>query len=80
MRLELAPKVDKYIRALYEPTRSRIKKALVRLTKEPPEGDIKSLTGKDGYRLRVGKYRLLFDIIDNTIIVYDMGLRDKIYK
>jgi len=80
MRLELAPKVDKYIRTLYEPTRSRIKKALVRLTKEPPEGDIKSLTGKDGYRLRVGKYRLLFDIIDNTIVVHDMGLRDKIYK
>ena len=77
---DVSPKVTKFIDKLGEPDNSRIKKALVKLSKIPPEGDIKSLVGKDGYRLKVGDYRLLFDKIGDTIIVYDIGRRDKIYK
>ncbi|MCL2362434.1 MAG: hypothetical protein FWC73_11555 [Defluviitaleaceae bacterium] len=50
-----------------EPIKSRIIKAVIQLEHDPPEGDIKSLSGRDGYRLRVGGYRVLFAIRDNTI-------------
>lgn len=65
---------------LNEPQKGRITQALEQLSKEPPEGDIKSLTGRDGYRLRVGDYRVLFDIIDDEIAVHEIGLRGQIYK
>ena len=80
MIVEISPKVKKYFDALDAPIQSRIKKALRKLTQEPPQGDIVSLSGKDGFRLRVGKYRLLFDVTDDKIIVYDIGLRGQIYK
>ena len=38
------------------------------------------MIGRDGYRLRVGGYRVLFDIIDNEIAVYEIGLRGQVYK
>ena len=80
MNVVLSPKSDKYLKALDAPVRERIKNALRKLSLEPPQGDIVSLSGKDGFRLRVGKYRLLFDIMDDRIIVYDIGLRGQIYK
>lgn len=45
--------------------------------------DVKKLQGKtDHYRLRVGKYRFLFTVIDERILVYfyDLGSRGDIYK
>ncbi len=69
MNVELEPKAVKYLQRMNEPNKSRIKQALTKLSEEPPKGDIKSLTGKDGYRLRVGSYRVLFDVIGSKIIV-----------
>ena len=80
MNVVVSQKVAKYLQRLNEPQKGRIIKALEQLAKEPPEGDIKSMIGRDGYRLRVGDYRLLFDVIDNEIAVYDIGLRGQIYK
>ena len=76
----LSPKAAKYLKRLNEPQKGRIIKALEQLSKEPPEGDIKTMVGRDGYRLRVGDYRLLFDIIDDEIAVHEIGLRGQIYK
>ena len=80
MNVVLAPRVAKTLRRMNEPQKGRIIKALEHLSKEPPEGDIKSLVGRDGYRLRVGDYRVLFDITEQEIVVYDIGLRGQIYK
>lgn len=80
MNVVLKPSAAKYLSRLNEPNKSRIKNALVKLAKELPEGDIISMQGKDGYRLRIGGYRILFDIIDKEIVIYDIGLRGQIYK
>ncbi|MDR3293272.1 MAG: type II toxin-antitoxin system RelE/ParE family toxin [Clostridiales bacterium] len=80
MNVELSPKANKYLEKLNEPIKSRLKSALIRLSESPPQGDIKSLSGQDGYRLRIGNYRILFDIINNSIIIHDIGLRGQIYK
>lgn len=80
MDIELSPKAAKYLIKLDNITKQRIKAAFTRLAQEPPQGDIKKLQGKDGYRLRIGKYRVLFDIAVNKIIVYNIDSRGQIYK
>ena len=80
MKTELSPQAAKYFSKLDNVSKKRIAAAFKKLEPEPPEGDIKKLQGKDGYRLRVGKFRALFDITDNKIIVYDLDVRGQIYK
>jgi len=45
--------------------------------------DIKKLQGRsDDYRLRVGKYRFIFTILGEKVLVYfyDLGSRGDVYK
>lgn len=44
-----------------------------------PKGDVKALQGKDGYRLRIGDYRVIFNNIDNIIFIRMIGNRGQIY-
>ena len=80
MKVELSPKAVKYLKALNEPHRSRLKSALEKLSNEPPTGDIRTMSRQDEYRLRVGNYRLLFKIFDEKILVHEIGVRGQIYK
>jgi len=80
LKTVLLPKAAKYLEQLHEPTKGRIKSALKKLENEPPHGNIISLTGQEGYRLRVGKYRVLFGIKADTIVITDIDLRGQVYK
>lgn len=50
------------------------------IEKLPTIGDIKKLKGTDGYRLRVGTYRVLFDVNGIILNIIDIGNRGQIYK
>ncbi len=39
------------------------------------QGDVKALQGRDGYRLRIGRYRVLFDEDAITILAIYIGRR-----
>lgn len=39
------------------------------------EGNVKALQGRNGYRLRTGDYRVIFDEDTNTIIAIYIGKR-----
>lgn len=39
-------------------------------------GDVKRLTGREGFRMRVGRYRVLFDEDQKTVIVIYFGKRE----
>jgi mRNA interferase RelE/StbE len=39
-------------------------------------GDVKRLSGRDGYRLRVGRYRVIFNEDSNTILAIYIGKRE----
>ena len=80
MEIELLSKAAKHLKSMNQPDKGRIVKALEKLALEPPQGDIRSLTGKDGYRLRVGSYRVLFDVTENRIVVYNIAPRGQAYK
>ncbi len=45
------------------------------------QGDVKALQGRDGYRLRIGSYRVIFDEDATTILAIYIGRRaTTIYK
>ena len=55
-----------------KPTQKCLMTAISRL---PLEGDIKKLQGASGYRLRVGNFRVLFDVNGVIIDIIDIGNR-----
>ncbi len=50
---------------------------------EDPEslvGQVKKLQGREGYRLRVGKWRVIFDQDGNILAVLEIGPRGNVYQ
>lgn len=73
----------KFIAKLDKISQERIATGLIGLLNVPPEGDIKTLKGYSGlYRLRIGNYRIVFEIDHDEQIVYiqAIGNRGDIYK
>ncbi len=67
--LEISPRAWKDIRHLDEHTMKRIVAGIEKL-KDGLPGDVKKLRDFPiGYRLRIGKHRVLFDIDNDTIII-----------
>lgn len=67
----------KFLKKQDKSTQKRLVDAIAKL---PLEGDIKKLQGTEGYRLRVGNFRVLFDIHGIIIDIIDIGNRGQIYK
>jgi mRNA interferase RelE/StbE len=80
MFVVLEKRAAKYLERLNEPLKSRIIRALQSLVQDQTKGDIKALRGQVGYRLRVGGYRILFGIKNDTIIVTNIAPRGQAYK
>ena len=40
---------------------------------------VKKLKGREGYRLRVGNWRVIFDLEGRVLEVYEVGARGSIY-
>ena len=55
--------------------RSAIESALIRYAMTGI-GDVKRLQGRDGYRMRIGSYRVLFDEYLTTILAIYVGRRE----
>ena len=80
MKVEIAPKAQKYLDGLNEPIKGRIKNAVKKLANDPPQGDISAMSGYNDYRLRVGGYRILFKSDKQSIRIHEIGPRGQIYK
>jgi len=77
MRIRLSKQAIKMLNSQNVKTQERIKKGMARI----PHGDIKSLQNMpEAFRLRVGDFRILFDIIDNVIVVNKILPRGSAYK
>lgn len=61
--------------ALPADARHQVESGLIRYA-TTGEGDVKHLVGREGYRLRVGRYRVLFDEDQRTILVVYIGKRE----
>ena len=76
MQIEYKRKAVKYINSCDTIIKKRLKEAIEKI----PSGDIKKLQGQNGYRLRIGNFRVLFDINGVIIDIIDIGNRGQIYK
>jgi mRNA interferase RelE/StbE len=80
MEVILHRTADKYLDHLPQPAKGRIENALDGLEKEPPEGDIRTYEGNPGMlRIKVGKYRVLFKIENEIILVTHIESRGQVY-
>ena len=60
---------------------NRIIKAIHELSGNPRPAGYRKLTSRPGYRIRIGDYRVLYNIEDKilTVFVIDIGHRKAIY-
>lgn len=72
---------EKFLLKADKDTIGRIRSAVDDIRKMPPVGDIKKLHGfEHKYRIRVGKNRIIYEIVDDVIYIINIGSRGQIYK
>ena len=82
MKLILTRRAEKDLDRLDEITRIRVIKAIERLVKSPENTDIKKLKGMEVFRLRIGDYRVCFEIDKEAkaIIILRVRHRKESYR
>jgi len=71
----------KDIQSLDQLARKRLGKKLIALSKNPIKLFKKLINPDLGtYRYRIGDYRVIFDIVDEKIIILRVGHRKEIYR
>lgn len=79
--LTFSKQAFKELSKINEPYYSNLKKAIYDLSENPkPIGCIK-LKGRDGYRIRIANYRVIYDIYESELIIeiITVGHRKDIY-
>jgi mRNA interferase RelE/StbE len=68
----------KILRRLPEKTRERLLRALILLEADPFAGDVKKLAGMERtWRLRVGEYRIVYEVDNGRLIVLVVRIADR---
>ncbi|MEA5580323.1 type II toxin-antitoxin system RelE/ParE family toxin [Nodularia harveyana UHCC-0300] len=79
-QIEFKPKAIKDLQKIPVSDRERIINK-VEAMQDDLQGDVKRLTNfTPEYRLRVGDYRVLFELAEQTIIIYRVKHRSKAYE
>lgn len=76
LEIQYSKRAIKFLQKQDKPTKIRIVNAINSL----PAGDVKKLQGQEGYRLRIGDFRVIFDKYGNVIYISKIDNRGQIYK
>ena len=57
-----------------------VQKRIIDAINKLPNGDVKKLQGRTGYRLRVGNFRIIFSFSENILYIEESDNRGQIYK
>ena len=82
-RILIKPSAAKEIEGIpYKKDRQRIVKRINQLAEDPRPPGCEKLSGQDKYRLRQGRYRIVYSIEDQDLIVYvvKVGHRKEVYR
>ena len=81
-KLYIKPSAVKEIESFPKKDRIRIVQKIQGLTTDPRPPGCEKLTGNDKYRVRQGRYRIVYSIKDQEliVIVVKVGHRKDIYK
>jgi mRNA interferase RelE/StbE len=81
--VELSPRAAKSFRALPREAQRHVQEHIDDLAKNPrPHGYIKLKGVEDAYRIRSGKYRIIYEIHDGRLVVLVLGIahRKDVYR
>jgi mRNA interferase RelE/StbE len=82
-RIRIKALAEKSLGKIPNPHRRRIAKAVDALARNPrPAGCTKLVGADDAYRIRVGDYRIVYEIVDKVLTVYVIHVahRKDIYR
>lgn len=81
-RIEVRPAALKALRQIDASQALRLKGAITLLAEDPRPPASRPLRGRDGWRLRVGDYRILYTIDDGVlvVVVVMVGHRRDVYR
>ncbi len=70
--------IDSLPQALHE----RVVKKIEKLAVNPRPDGCKKLKGRDAYRIRVGEYRIVYEVRDDILFIYVVRVahRSKVYE
>ena len=80
-RITIKKRAAKALQDINEPYYTNIKAAIYRLADDPRPQGCKKLKGYTAYRIRVADYRIIYEIVDDILLVdvVDLGHRKDIY-
>jgi mRNA interferase RelE/StbE len=80
-KVSLTPSARKSLLALSKPDQKRLSIAIELLSENPIPPKASKLKGRQGYRIRVGNFRVIysFDGKQLTILILDIGHRREVY-
>ena len=76
MEIRTTTHASRQIRKLPAEVRGSINDAIDTLALWPDVENVKRLTGRNDFRLRVGRYRIIFEVTANVIWVTQIRIRD----
>jgi len=82
-QIEISKGASKQLKKLSEDIREKIEAKIQELIDEPrPDGVVKLKDIENGYRIRVGEYRVLYKIYDDVLVVtvIKVGHRRQVYR
>ena len=81
-RIEFRPAALRELRKIDRSMQPRIQRAIALLAQDPRPPASRPLQGREGYRLRVGDYRIIYTIDNGNllIVVVTIGHRRDVYQ
>ncbi|MCB5281895.1 type II toxin-antitoxin system RelE/ParE family toxin [Arthrobacter sp. AL08] len=81
-RIELRPAAIRALRKIHPEDKERIQGAIALLGQDPRPPKAIALSGRPGYRVRVGDYRIIYTIQDDVllVVVVNLGHRRDVYQ
>jgi mRNA interferase RelE/StbE len=81
-RVEISRCAARAVTSLEKPLRRKILTAIDSLSADPCPTGCKKLSGQEAWRIRVGDYRVIYEIHDQVllVLVVDVGHRREIYR
>ena len=81
-RVEFTKRAVKQLAKVSVPFYGQIKLAIQTLRENPRSAGCKKLKGVPGYRIRVGDYRVIYEIADEILLVQviKVGNRNNVYE
>jgi mRNA interferase RelE/StbE len=81
-RVILPKSVQKELDRLPDDTANRVLSRLAALEANPRPPDVKKLKGRNGWRIRIGDYRAIYEIYDPAlqVLVITVGHRREVYQ